>query len=102
MSRGHDRERAVRDRLTYDDWVVIRAAGSLGVCDLVALKTGHVPRLVEVKSTAGGPYERFGPVDRADLALRALWAGAEAWLAWWPPRGQLRWIRSDEWPRSSA
>lgn len=97
-ARGPQRERAVRDWLTSRDWVVVRAAGSLGVVDLVALKAGQRPRLVEVKSTAGGPYERFGPVDRADLSLRALWADADAYLAWWPPRSHLHWIHETEWP----
>lgn len=100
MSRGTKRERAVRDWLLKRDWVVVRAAGSLGAADLVALKAGENPRLVEVKSTAGGPYERFGPAARADLSLRALWAGAEAWLAWWPPRGELHWIPAAQWPRA--
>ncbi len=98
MSRGHQRERQVRDWLTERDWIVVRAAGSLGCIDLVALKTGETPRLIEVKSTAGGPYERFGPADRAELSVNAEWAGATAWLAWWPPRGVLRWIPETEWP----
>ncbi len=98
MSRGHQRERQVRDWLTERDWIVIRAAGSLGCVDLVALKAGATPRLIEVKSTAGGPYERFGPADRAELSVNAEWAGAEAWLAWWPPRGVLHWIAEPEWP----
>jgi Holliday junction resolvase len=98
MSRGHNRERAVKLLLEQDDWVVIRTAGSLGVADLVALKAGKQPRLIEVKSTAGGPYERFSPKDRADLIFAAFMAGAAAELAWWPPRGKLRWIPSNEWP----
>lgn len=84
--------------LEQDDWLVIRAAGSLGYVDLVALRAGSRPRVIEVKSTAGGPYERFGPSDRADLIFAAEVAGADAYLAWWPPRGQLRWIESHEWP----
>ncbi len=98
VTRGHDRERAVRRLLEDDDWFVCRAAGSLGDVDLVALKLGQPPRLIEVKSTAQGPYERFGPKARADLYFAAVLAGAEAWLAWWPPRGDLRWIFSSEWP----
>lgn len=97
-SRGHNRERAVKARLEDEDWWVARAAGSLGDTDLVALKDGHVPRLIEVKSTAGGPYERFGPDDRARLIFAATIAGARAELAWWPPRGKLRFIPSSEWP----
>lgn len=99
MSRGHDRERAVKRVLESEDWWVARAAGSLGDADLIALKVGYPSRLVEVKSTAAGPYDGFGPADRAALLLAAKIAGAEAWLAWWPPRGKLRWIPSSEWPQ---
>lgn len=98
---GTRREHRVRDWLLERDWLVVRASGSLGVADLVALKAGEVPRLIEVKSTAAGPYHSFGPADRADIAQRARWAGAEAWLAWWPPRGSLRWLPEGEWPRAS-
>lgn len=108
MSRGHDRERAVKEQLEQEGWVVIRAAGSLGGIDLAAvrvcllaepyLRVSEV-RLIEVKSTAGGPYERFGPQERAALLAAAERAGAVAWLAYWPPRGRLRWIHWEEWPR---
>lgn len=98
MSRGHDRERQVKAHLQERDWVVVRAAGSLGGIDLVAMKPGRRPLLVEVKSTAGGPYERFQPAERDALRLAADMAGAEAILAWWPPRGKLHWIEASEWP----
>lgn len=97
-SRGPQRERQVRDVMLGDDWWVCRAAGSLGDADLVGLRLGSRPRMVEVKSTAGGPYERFGPAERAELSLAARLAGADAWLAWWPPRGKLQWIAEAEWP----
>jgi Holliday junction resolvase len=96
--RGHNRERQVRDLLLSDDWFVTRAAGSLGDADLVALKAGERPRLIEVKSTAAGPYHGFGPKDRADLLFAAELAGADAWLCWWPPRGRPSWIHSNIWP----
>lgn len=103
-SRGINRERQVRRELEKADWWVCRAAGSLGDADLVALKDGKQPRLIEVKSTARGPYHGFGPADRAAITFAARLAGAVAELAWWPPRGKLRWIPSDEWPapRSGA
>lgn len=100
--RGIQRERAVKHWLQERDWLVIRAAASLGPVDLVAFKAGERPWFVEVKSTAGGPYERFGPADRLKLAELAVWAGADAWLAWWPPNGKLRWIGAAEWPVARA
>ena len=83
--RGIQRERAVRDLLLKSDWLAFRAPASLGVA-------------VECKSTARGPYHGFGPADRRDLSFAARLAGADAYLAWWPPRGQLRWIAESEWP----
>jgi Holliday junction resolvase len=104
-SRGLDRERKLRAILAEEGWVVIRA--SMGIVDLVALKTvtpfslrqlAEV-RFVQVKSTAGGPYERFGPSEREQLLHLAQQAGASAWLIWWPPGRQgWRWIGSHEWP----
>lgn len=102
MSRGIDRERKVRRLLEAEDWWVCRAAGSLGDADLVALRLGSRTRLVEVKSSAQGPYEHFRPADRRDLILAAKIAGADAWLCWWPPRGKPRWIPSWEWPITKA
>jgi Holliday junction resolvase len=96
--RGHDRERAVKKLLEEEGWLVVRAAGSLGY-DLVALKLDHAPRVIEVKSTAQSPYEHFGPQDRAELLAAAERAGAVAELAYWPSRGKLRWIKSEEWPQ---
>lgn len=98
MSRGHARERQVKALLEADDWFVTRAAGSLGDADLVALKVGKIPRLIEVKSTAQGPYEHFGPKCRADLRAAAEIAGAVPVLCWWPSRAKPRWIHADEWP----
>jgi Holliday junction resolvase len=97
-NRGIHRERQVRDTLEDDDWVVIRAAGSLGFCDLIALKDGHFSRFIEVKATHRGPYHGFPPAKRADLKAVATRAGALAQLAWWPPRGKLHWVDSSEWP----
>jgi Holliday junction resolvase len=102
VSRGHNRERQVKALLQSEDWWVARAAGSLGDADLVALKDGHRPRMIEVKSTAQGPYEHFRPKDRADLIFAAALAGAEAWLCWWPSRGKPKWIPSSEWPGVAA
>jgi Holliday junction resolvase len=96
--RGFARERQVKELLEGEDWFVTRAAGSLGDADLVALKEGRRPRLIEVKSTAAGPFHSFGPKDRADLLFAASVAGADAELCWWPPRGKPRWFGVSEWP----
>lgn len=96
--RGIERERRVVDWLRDRDWIAFRAPASLGVADVIALRDGSRPRLVEVKSTAQGPYERFGPADRSKLTLAAKLAGADAFLVWWPPRAEPRWIPEQEWP----
>lgn len=98
-SRGIARERQVRDVLAKDDWLAFRSPASLGCADVIALKDGRRPRFVEVKATADGPYKGFGPAARVRLSLTARMAGADAFLAWWPPRGPLRWISETEWPR---
>jgi Holliday junction resolvase len=96
--RGTQRELAVRDWFRDRDWLAFRAPASLGVADVVAMKVGERSRLVEVKSTHRGPYHGFLPADRARLKLAAELAGADALLAWWPPRGELVFIPSDAWP----
>lgn len=98
MSRGIQRERQVKAVLEAEGWWTMRAAASLGSVDVVALKAGHSPRFIEVKSTAQGPWERFGPRDRADLLTAAGQAGAVPELAYWPPRGKLEFIDTDRWP----
>lgn len=94
---GRARERQVAQRLRAKGWVVLKGT-TYGVADLAALKLGEIPMLIEVKSTAGGPYERFQPADRDELSAAAFAAGASAVLAYWPPRGTLRLIPESEWP----
>jgi Holliday junction resolvase len=94
---GRARERQVAKRLRAQGWITMKGT-SYGVADLCALKLGEIPMLIEVKSTAGGPYERFQPADRDELSAAAFAAGAVAVLAYWPPRGTLRLIPESEWP----
>jgi Holliday junction resolvase len=98
VARGTVRERQVRQLLEQDGWVCLRAAGSLGPIDIVALKRGQPPRFVQVKSDVRTPWKNFGPGDRQMLVQAASQAGAEAWLAYWPPRAPLVWSHSDAWP----
>jgi hypothetical protein len=98
----------VARQLVTDGWLVGDRHNLLGGGDLVAARhrgDRHDIWLVEVKSTAGGPYERFLPADRLAMLEVAWRTGAQAWLAWWPPkgargnpRGELQWIPSWHWP----
>jgi len=95
--RGRQRELAVAELLADAGFVTYRLAH--GHADVIALRHDHQPMLIQVKSTAGGPYERFGPHDRALLLEEARDAGAAAVLAWWPPRRSVpEWIDSTDWP----
>jgi Holliday junction resolvase len=87
----------VRRVLEDEGWWVARAAGSLGDADLVAGKEGK-GRIVEVKATAAGPFHSFGPQERAELLAAAEKSGFEPILAYWPKRGELRWLAKEEWP----
>lgn len=100
-ARGRQRERDVRRYLESKEggeWFVIKAGGSLGDADLVALKRGGRGMMLEVKSTAGGPFERFGPKDRADLLAAARKAGLDPYLVYWPPRKKMKFIGPINWP----
>lgn len=96
---GIARERKLRQRLELDGWWTCRAAGSLGDADVIALKQGETPRLIEIKSSERGPFHSFGPADRLALIVAAEKAGAVPWLVWWPCRKQPRWLPASEWPR---
>lgn len=98
MSRGIQRERQVRRILEEDGWWTARAAGSLGDADVIAGKAGFTPRLIEVKSTSRGPYEHFGPTDRAELLAAGTKSGFDVELAWWPKHGKLEFIKPNCWP----
>lgn len=104
-AKGIARERQVRKLLSAEGWWTARAAGSLGDADIIALRVngeGIEAMLVEVKATAGGPYEHFGPADRAELIAAGVRSGATPMLCYWPPRRKLRWIPQDEWPAGRA
>ena len=76
--RGVDRDRRVRDLLASEDWFAVCSRGSHGAADVVAIRAGSIPRVVQVKSTAQGPYERFGPAKRRELSYAAELGGAQA------------------------
>jgi Holliday junction resolvase len=96
--RGIQRERDLVNRLREAGWFAMRAPASLGVADVVALKEGERPRLIEVKSTSRSAFAGFPPADRAELLEAAALSGADPWLCYWPKHGQPEWIGPDEWP----
>jgi Holliday junction resolvase len=101
-SYGTLREHKVRDWFLERDWWVCRAAGSMGDADLVVMKDGHRPKMVEVKGNKGSPFANFRPKDRAEILFAARLAGADAVLAHWPPRGKLRFYEPSEWPSTTS
>jgi hypothetical protein len=116
---GSARERQVKKLLEAEGWTVTRGAGSHGCADLWAAKhsgwgkgpligsdgieRGHGEtwtrlRLIQVKATAGGPYERFQPAERAELSSLAAQTGGRAELCWWPPHKPAVWLSQSDWP----
>lgn len=96
--RGIQRERQMAEVIGESGWWVLRAAGSLGVADLVCLKAGHRPMMLEIKSNSGSPFAGFGPDKRAALLAAARQAGAQPFLVNWPKHGQPTYYGIDEWP----
>ena len=94
---GNTLELRAAHRLEADGWTVGSRRKIAGPGDLLAVRgvivdaeTEDMPglteaRLIEVKGTAGGPWERYGPHDRAALLALAFAIGSSAELWWWPP-----------------
>lgn len=69
-------ERQTRAALEAQGWYVVRAAGSHGIADLVAMRAGSTPLLVSCK--LGG---RIGPGERRALRDTADASGGRAVVA---------------------
>lgn len=101
--RGSARERQVADYMRAEfGMVVYRSAGSHGNADLIGLKVGLAPWLVQVKTCAGGPFDHFRPAERLALEHEALAAGAVPYLCHWPAHGAMTWYGRFQWPRTDA
>ncbi len=97
-AKGAEKERRTKALLEAEGWYVTRAGASLGAADLVALRAGERPLLVQVKAS-DRPFKNFGPTERGELRDVAAAAGAVATLAWWPPRARTHDLRDEvEWP----
>lgn len=86
--RGDYFERQTRDALAAYGWVIIRAAGSMGPADLVALRRGNRPLFVSCKLSG-----RIDPGERRDLLKAAEQAGARGVVAMRPRPGYVE-VRS--------
>jgi Holliday junction resolvase len=84
-TRGDYHERQTKARLMTREWLVVRSAGSLGVADLVALRSDRRPWLVSCKING---YMR--PVELRALWAAASWAGADPIIASRPKPGLIR------------
>lgn len=100
---GASRERKVAAEERANGAIWKGTGDAHGKIDGIRLKRGERPRVVQVKGTSGGPFERFGPLERAELEQEAEAAGwpeaVDLFLAWAPPdRRPTRWIPAEEWP----
>jgi hypothetical protein len=108
---GNAREVKVAQEMERDGWLVGSRRHMGGAGDLLAVSydetpsmfhdggpTGHEVRLIEVKGNGGSPYMNFRAEDRRAMIKTAREVGAEPWLAWWPPGGELQWIPAADWP----
>jgi Holliday junction resolvase len=87
--RGAVFERQIADRLTEDGYLVMRAAGSHGHADLIALKRGQV-LLVQCKLAGAGAVP---PAEWNGLWEVAERVGAVALIVSRPKRGAKAWQR---------
>jgi Holliday junction resolvase len=95
--RGDYLERQTRAALEACGWIVVRAAGSLGVADLVALRADMRPLLVSCKLGPKGGRASIPPAERAALVDAAHAAGARPIMATRTTRGHvdIRVVRAD-------
>lgn len=88
-ARGTAFERKVAEKLTTDGYLIIRAAGSHGAADLVAVKTGQV-LFVQVKLGGAGACS---PAEWNEFFRLATSVGALPILAYRPGRqGVAYWL----------
>lgn len=104
--KGNAAENAVKHELEAEGWLCKGTGDSHGAVDIVALKLGAIPMLVQVKANkAGGPFSNFRREDRRVLLAEAERAGARAVLAYRKGNGKTvvtRWVWPEEWPEAPA
>ena len=98
-ARGRTAEIRLMAELAGSGWLCGSRRHLAGPGDVLAVRSDRMPMLIEVKTTAKGPWERFGPKDRNRLRSASAAVGAEPVVAWKPPRARAwKYIRLHEWP----
>lgn len=96
--KGNAKENRTAALLDEQGWTVASRRHLAGPGDLLAVRAGEMPRLIEVKATRSA-YEHFRQADRDEMREFAAERGLRAELAWWRPRSrEPRIIGVDEWP----
>lgn len=99
---GNAKENRVRDWWAGQGWVAMCGRCSRGPADVICVKDGEQPRLIQVKGDVRSPWENFRPEERLTLVQEAAKAGGVALLAWHPKgaRGSEwpKYFTSDKWP----
>lgn len=101
-ARGAARERVVADLLREMDWVCKGTGDAHGHIDLIALKRGERPMVLQIKGTLT-PFDHFRPAERDAFLTEVAAAGwpeaLDAYLVWAPPdRKPPRFIAPEHWP----
>ena len=95
--KGDRQEYKTRDKLEADGYYVIRAGGSLGMFDFLAVKYGEPLRLIQVKSTKLLPTKLSTIYDLAIAAIEKFeapsYAVKEFWIWYYRKKEpEIRWI----------
>lgn len=94
-ARGAERERELAKRWRQDGWFVTRSAGSHSPADLVCLKRGERPALLQLKT---GQRRWPSKDERVALLLAAERADADPVIVFWQPRKEPELVRPEDWP----
>jgi hypothetical protein len=98
--KGNRAEGRTVKLLEAEGWTVGSRRHLPGPGDLLAVRAGRRPRLIEVKGRKN-LWEGFRRADRQEMIDYAIPRGLRAEVAWWPPRARApRWISSEDLPRS--
>lgn len=97
-AKGNAKERRTAALLAEDGWVIASRRHIGGCGDLLAVRTGEIPRLIEVKASAT-PWMNFRRPDRIAMRAYAAVNRLDAQLAWWAPRAKTPvYFGTDQWP----